>query len=452
MRRPARFSLLVVVAALAALVVSAPARADTMTLGTVTQWNENASAVLISKGGQGASAVAHLAMVHGAVYDAVNSIERRHAPYLGWVPAKRWYSKDAAVAAAAYNVLIGSDPAVAPATALEGLELRYNESLATIPDGPAKQRGIATGTAAAEQMFNARRGDGRFGPFRFTPALPGGPPGAWQLTSPPANDPFAWLKDVKPFLIEDASDFASDGPNPLTSRLYTKEFDEVKAIGEKDSATRMPDQTAAVRFWGQGNAVGLWQSLLRGIAEAKHLPTADSARFFAMLELTAADALIATWEDKAKWSFWRPVTAIREAEFDGNPDTDPQAGWTSEIGAPSYPEHPSGLSALSGAYTNTLRQFFGTDRMAFEGTNSPPQPMPPAPPVPSVTRNYTRFSQALQDVVDARVWGGIHFRTADVQGAKIGKQVARFRSQQRFFRPVGHHGHHDHHDHHGDDD
>jgi hypothetical protein len=427
-----------VLMAVAALAVSAPARAD-----TVTQWNEYATNALARGAGQGATALPHLAMVHGAMYDAVNAIDRRYEPYLAAPRAKRWYAKDAAAATAAYRVLVDSVPAMLPAAQQATLGPLYATSLAAIPDGPAKTGGIATGEAAAKAMFDARQNDGRFGPFRFPvgaePHTPGYIPGRWRPTSA-VNDPGAWLKDVRPFLIRDPTRFRTDGPSRLTSRRYAREFAEVKSVGAVNSTTRTLDQTNAARHWGLENGVWVWSRIFRTVGEQQRLSIADNARLFAMLYLTAADAAISTWEDKARWLYWRPITAIHEADLDGNDATAADAGWQSLIPSPPYPDHPSGLSGLAGASVGTLQDFFGTDDVAFSDITTPPPNT-----FSSVTHHYASFSQVLQEVVDARVWSGIHFRIADEQAARLGIEVAKWRERHDYFRPVRdrHRGHHD---------
>jgi hypothetical protein len=417
----ARRASVLVVLVLSTFAVAGPARAD-----SVTAWNEIATDALIRDGGQGAIAIANLAMVHGAVYDAVNAIDGRHEPYLVAPAARRWYSRDAAAATAAYRVLVDSRPPVVPAAQQPALAARlkplYDAALATIPPGAAKDGGIATGNAAADAMIAARTDDGRFGPFRFTA---GSAVGAWRPEVPDfISDPGAWLKDVKPFLIGDASKFRGLPPNPLTSAKYAKEFEEVKTVGAADSTTRTDDQTKAAQFWGLANAPGTWSDIFRRLAIDRGGSVADNARLFAMLYLTGADALITTWIDKARYSYWRPITAIHEAGEDGNPATKPDAKWMPLIATPPYPDHPSGLAALGGAAVRTLQAFYGTDEATFGTTNAAKVP---------ITRTYTRFSQAIEEIVDARVWSGIHFRLADEQGAAIGEAVAEF-AEDRFAR------------------
>ena len=402
------------------LAVAAPARAD-----TVTEWNLNATnALLVSAGQPPQVSVPHLAMVHGAVYDAVNAIDGGHEGYLlSSRVATPSDSMDAAAATAAFRVLVHLAPAQ-HAT----LEAQYVASLAAIPDGSSKTRGIAVGEAAAAAMISARTDDGRFGPFRFAA---GSGLGVWKPVLPAfVNDPNAWLKDVKPFLIRSPSQFRSKGPLALTSRKYAREFDEVKSLGSATSTARTADQTLAARYWAE-NPPGTWSRIFRTLSAQEDLSVVDNARLYAMLYMTAADALISVWDDKAHWSFWRPITAIREADIDGNPTTEQDAGWLPLIPTPPYPEHPSGHTGLSGSFVKTLQQFFGTDRVAWSDINNA-----------GLRRSFTRFSQAIDEIVDARVWSGIHFRTADEQGERIAKQIARYRDKH-YFQPE-HRFHRDH--------
>jgi hypothetical protein len=410
---PARgVGLVATIAALAAMAAPAPAGAN-----TVTQWNLEANnALMVTAAQDPRVAVLHLAMVHGAVYDAVNAIDRGHRPYLVSPRARRWHSKDAAAATAAYRVLVSVVPAQQPA-----LEALYLSSLTGIPDGPAKAGGIAAGEAAADAMIAARTNDGRFGTFRFSV---GTMPGAWRPVLPAlVNDPNAWLKDVRPFLIRNSSQFRSRGPYRLTSRKYASEFAEVKSLGSAMSTTRTADQTYTARYWAE-NPPATWGRIFRTLTAQQRLSVVDSSRLFAMLYLTASDALITVWDDKAHWSFWRPITAIREADTDGNRATDPDDEWLPLIPTPPYPEHPSGHLGLSGSIATTLQQFFGTDRVAWSDTNNG-----------GLTRTFTRFSEAIDQIVDARVWSGLHFRNADEQAARIGRRVAKWR-QSHYFQPV----------------
>jgi hypothetical protein len=415
-RRARLIGLLALGGATVALALPGLARAD-----AVTQWNLNATNALMAVAGQPPQAsVPHLAMVHGAVYDAVNAITGSHEGYLLTSRVGQPFdSQEAAAATAAYRVLLHLVPAQAVV-----LDAQYAASLAAVPDGSTKTRGIAVGEAAAAAMIAARTDDGRFGAFRFAV---GTGAGVWKPVLPAfVNDPNAWLKDVRPFLVESASQFRSLGPNRLTSGAYAKDFAEVKELGSLGSTTRTADQTHAARYWAE-NPPGTWSRVFRTLSAQQGLSVAENARLYAMLYLTAADALITVWADKAQFPFWRPITAIREADIDGNAATEQDGTWLPLLASPPYPEHPSGHTGLSGSIAATLRDFFGSDRIGWTDTNNA-----------GLTRSFSSFSQAIEEIIDARVWSGIHFRNADVQGEKIGRDVAKWR-EHHYFAPV--HGH-----------
>jgi hypothetical protein len=420
------------VVALAAVVAwAAPARAD-----AVTDWNADASTAIVVTAGQPPPVAAlSFAMVQGAVYDAVNAIDRGHRAYLPQPPAAPTDSQDAATATAAHDVLVSLFPL--QQNTLDGL---YQTSLAAIPDTPvgSKAGGIAAGEAAAQTMMAARANDGRGGPF--TPVI-GTTPGAWRPTPPAfALDPAPWVGNVRPFLVPNVEMLRSAGPNALTSRAYAKDFNEVKAIGALHSTTRTPDQTDAAIFW-QDHAFALWNRAFRTLAAEYHLAPADSARLFATTNLAAADAAIGCWNNKYHYNSWRPITAIREADTDGNPATTADPGWTplfdpatpvpagqSPLVTPPFPENPSGHNCAAGAILRTLRYFFGTDDVSFTASSNKS----------GTTRTFHRLSDALKENINARVWAGIHFRTADLQGVKLGTTVARY-LHHHYFQPTHHH-------------
>ena len=399
-------------AAVAALTAPAVGSAD-----TVTQWNQNAANALYVTAAQPPNvSVLHMAMVQGAVYDAVNAIDGGREGYLLTSRvATPTDSKDAAAATAAYKVLVSIVPVQQPA-----LQALYNASLAGIPDGTAKTRGIAVGDAAAAAMIAARTADGRFGTPGF---LTGTTPGAWRPVLPAfGNDPNAWTKDVKPFLLERASQFRSSGPYDLDSRKYARDFAEVKAMGSASSTTRTADQTQAALYWAE-NPPRTWNRIFNSLSTASGVSLVDNARLFAELYLTAADALIAVWDEKAHYSFWRPITAIREAHTDGNDATSRDENWLPLVANPPYPEHPSGHLGLSGSICKTLQQFFGTDKLEWSDTN-----------VAGRTRSYSRVSDAVEEIVDLRVWSGLHFRKADEDAERIGRRIAKYRATHYFER------------------
>jgi hypothetical protein len=425
------------------LVAPAVASAD-----VVSEWNAIAQAETLPLRPTAHGESRGIAMVEGAVYDAVNAIDRGHQPYLldlddpGFQP---FGSQDAAAATAAYRVLL----AITPDARHAGLDTAYMTTMATIPNGAIEDEGVAAGEAAADAMLDARVGDGFMAAFSFDIGLEAGD---WRplgfSVDPPATgarDPDAWVGNLKPFLVKSPSQFRSSGPNPLTSDAYTAEFNEVKELGALNSLTRTADQAAAAVFW-QFAPIALWNPLLRGLADRYDLDTADRARLYGVANLAAADAAIACWNDKYYWQFWRPRAAIREAGGDDNPATIADPSWeplfsaatqtTPALATPPFPDHPSGHGCLSGAVLGTIADFFGTDKVPItvvSGRSLNVDADPELEPIPP--RQFDRLSQALKEIIDARVWGGIHFRAADVQGAVIGKKVAHY-VRKNSFQPI----------------
>ena len=383
-----------------------------------------------------------MAMVEGAVYDAVNALQPDHRPYLldlQALHAQPFGSQAAAIATAAHDVLV----TIVPSGQVGAVHAQRDATLAGIADGPSKTEGIRVGAAAAAAMLAFRLNDGYLAAFPFDIGSDPGDwrPVGWPFALPdPRADPDAWVANEKPFLIESPSQFRSNGPNALTSRAYEKDFNEVKSLGAIDSTTRTADQTAAAVFW-QFPPIALWNQLARDqLAPRFGLDTADQARLYAIVNLAAADAAISCWNDKYYWNFWRPRAAIREAGTDGNPATVPDPNWeslfapatqtTPPLGTPPFPDHPSGHSCLSGAVANAFADFFGRDKVEFDIVSGRSLNGVPIP-----KRHFERFSDAVEEVVGARVWGGIHFRTADEQGAKMGKQIAQW-IRTRYFEPA----------------
>jgi hypothetical protein len=231
------------------------------------------------------------------------------------------------------------------------------------------------------------------------------------------------LKDVTPFLVESPSQFGSRGPAPLTSHQYAREFAEVKSLGSETSTTRTADQTHAARYWAE-NPPATWNRIIRTLSSQQRVSLVDNARLFAQVYLTATDALITVWDDKARFSNWRPITAIHEADTDGNPWTRADRDWLPLIATPPYPDHSSGHNGFSGSIVATLQQFFRTDRLSWSDTNNG-----------GLSRSFTRLSQAIDEIVEVRIWSGIHFRASDEQARQIGEQVARWRARH-YFEPT----------------
>jgi hypothetical protein len=353
----------------------------------------------------------HLAMVQLAVYDAVNAIDRGHEPYLQGLPkAPKRASKSAAAATAAHHVLVGLVPALAD-NVKANLDTLYAGTLASIPNSWRKTAGVRIGATVAAAMLAKRANDGRYVPYSFTASTD---IGKWRPELPAyASDPFAWVSNVKPFGIKRPSQFRTAGPPALTSDQYAIEFNEVKSLGSSTSVTRTAEQTDLARFYTT-NPLPMINRAFREIATARGLSITRAARLFGMTSMSSADGLIGCWDDKDYWSFWRPITAIREAASDGNDATAPQADWLPLIPTPPYPDHPSGYNCFSGAMMYAAKRFFGTDNIGFTLTSS----------LTGTTRTYTRFTSVLTDTINARIYLGIHFRTPDVQGARLGRNTA----------------------------
>jgi hypothetical protein len=354
------------------------------------------------------------------VYDAVNAITGGHEPYLGAPSAADEYdSVNAAATEAAYRVLVGVVPSPSAQLATD-----YTNAITAITaeDGSAATTGgVEVGLAAANAMLAARSGDNRTSPTAFTV---GSEIGDWQpLAAGTAGNNFRWVGSLDPFLIPDADLFATAGPLRLTSAAYAAEFNQVKSLGRATGSTRTPDQTQMALFWAD-NAAAMWTRIFQQLAGSQQLSVDDSARYFAMLYLTSEDAIIACFDDKEQNHFWRPTTAIHDAEHDRNPATADEDGWTALVGVPPYPDHPSGHNCVSNSIVQTLKDFFGTNRMSFFAVSAG-----------GIRRDFSRFSQAITEIRLARVYGGLHFMTADAQGASLGRSVADWR-QDHYFQPI----------------
>ena len=366
-------------------------------------------------------AVLHLAMVQTAVYDAVNAIEGGYQPYLsGLDAAVSTASIDAAVATAAHHVLVGLP---LPADTVAWLNSAYTYDDAAVTDTNIAD-GIAAGADAAAKMLHRRSDDGRYPASPAFSFVQGTLPGQWISTTTGASDPFAWVARVDPFMLNSTSQFRTDGPLALTSAEYAAEYIEVKSLGHRDSLTRTESQTAMALFF-RANPVEMYNRTFRGIAEDTHLGDLEEARLLAMVNMAGADAIINCWDDKAHWSFWRPLTAIQQAETDNNPATAEDDFWVPLLANPPYPDHPSGYNCVTSAMMNTAADFFGSKKMAFQMTS----------PTFSQPRTYARFTDVVKDTIDARIYLGIHFRTPDVQGAVIGKKVAHW-LDRHYFQPT----------------
>lgn len=403
------------------VIPATPVRAD-----VVLDWNAHAARAIVTVGGRvPPRALIRLAMVHLAIYDAVNAIEGTPFESYASVPAvDRPASAEAAAATAAHDVLVALFPAQ-----LADLDAEYAASLDALPDDIAKVNGIAVGQQAASAILNARAQDGRDATVNY---VPGSGPGVWVptpaafLAAQAPETPF-----VQPFALNSASQFRPEGPFSLTSEDWARDYNEVKALGSAVGSIRTPEQTDIARFWSD-NPPLQWNRAWRALSVAEGLGLADNARYFAMLASASADALIACWDAKYFYNFWRPVTAIRAGDSDGNPETAPDPAWIGLVVTPNHPEYPAAHGCFSGASTETLTYFFGRDDMTFSIDSN-------VAGLTNSVRTYSRFSDTLAEVLDARIYGGMHYRHSTRIGANMGKQVSRF-TTRHFFRPTRPHG------------
>jgi hypothetical protein len=385
-----------------------------MAADMVLQWNEILLDAVRTDRTAPPIASRAMAIVHAAIYDAVNAIDRTHEVFAVDVLASPTASREAAVAAAAHATLSSLFPAQAA-----DFETFLEASLATVPDGPAEDAGVALGVDCATQMLALRLGDGWDATVPYTP---GTDPGDWQPT--PAGFAPALLPQwgqVTPFAMLSGSQFSPDEIPALTSAEYAAAFAEVKELGELDSATRTDDQRNIALFWanGAGTATpsGHLNMIAHVVAEAEGNTLSENARLFAALNVAMADAAIMAWDAKFGTDFWRPVTAIRAADTDGNPDTVADSEWTPLISTPPFPTYVSGHSSFSGAAAAVLQAFFGRDDIAFTLASENPA-------VPD--RSFTSFSHAAEESALSRLYGGIHWNFDNNDGLTAGLAVGQF--------------------------
>jgi hypothetical protein len=388
-----------------------------MAADVVLEWNQVAvEATRVARLSPNAQTRA-LAMVHGAVFDAVNGIERDYAPYLVQRHAARWASEEAAAAVAAHGVLVSLLPAQ-QAT----LDAALAASLAAVPDGRAEDAGVAYGKLVAGRMLAERADDGSTDVVTY---VPGTGPDDWQPT-PPAFAPAAlpqWAT-VEPFGISSPDQFRTDPPPSLDSPAFTQAFNEMKAIGVAENSTRTDEQTEIARYWagpsGTVQPPGHWNSIARDVADAQGNSLAQNARMMALLNFGMADALITAWDSKFEYSFVRPVTAIRNADTDGNPDTVADPAWSPLLTTPGHPSYMAAHSSLSATAATVLAVFYGNDAIEFTSTAE----ISAGGPV--ITRSFNGFWQAAQEAGASRIYGGIHWSFDNQAGLEAGRSVGKF--------------------------
>jgi hypothetical protein len=384
---------------------------------TIPDWNlVTANALQTAKVGTGLAHSRVYAMVHGAMFDAVNAIDRRYESYAADLKAPLGACPDTAAAVAAHTVLTALYPQQ-QAT----LDTALAASLAKVPDGQAKADGMTFGRAAAEKMLALRRNDRMSEKASFAPKSG---PGVFQL--PPNADPIGshW-GSVTPFVLKSIEDFRLPGPPPLASARYAEEFNEVKAVGAKNSTLRTAEQTAIAVLWQPTSPI-TYNAMLRVMPELKQKNIVEQARVFALLNMAASDAFIVGWRDKYLFLLWRPETAIRNAASDGNDATSADRTWEGLFSPfPAHPEYPSGHALFTGVMETVLRDFFGTDQVTLAVTN----------PDKKIARTFASFSEIAKSVEDGRVWAGIHFRSADIDGTRMGRRVAEY-ALKNCMRPI----------------
>ena len=389
--------------------------AATQTTDPVILWNRTLLTILRTPGAQPATVhpTRSFAIMHAAIYDAVNGIDRTHRPFLVRVADRsRRASMDAAASAAAHEVLVSLYPSF-QAT----LDAQFQQMLGQIPDDDRRSDGVEIGNRVADSVLALRGNDGsniQPPPFVFKTA-----PGDFQSTPPnfPKQPQFSIWSHVTPFVLESASQFRPGRPPALTSARYSQDFNEVKSLGIQNGSTRTPDQTEIGRFWS-GPIQNYWNEITQTAAIAHHLTTAQSARLFALLDLTLADSVIAFYDAKYTYQLWRPVTAVRAADADDNPLTAADPNWLPLTGnTPPDPSYPGAHAVISRAGAFVLSSFFGQDHFDFTVTSEV---------LPGVLRSFSGFSAAAEQASASRIFAGNHFRFDEDTGQRMGREVADF--------------------------
>jgi hypothetical protein len=397
----------------------------------VTDWAEIIQPAVIKIDGQStprpptSSEVLHT-IVQLAMYDAAMAIEKGYTPYAVSISAPPGADIRAAVATAAYHTA----RARVAASQVSYLDTQYFAYMANIPEGQAKTDGIQVGQSAAAAMLARRLNDGFDNMVVYQCSSDPPPPGEFEPNAGCGTQTVdAKLAQVMPFTFSDQSQFRPDGPNPLTSQAYTEDFIETRNYGRSDSTFRSAEQTDIAYFYSE-HAYVFWNRNLIGLAISRGLSVRETARLFAMVHCSVADAGIAGFEAKYFYRFWRPRTAIPRADSDGNPDTDPDPTWTPLLTV-NHPEYPSGHGFLSTALTDAVAAFFRTNKVTWTLITSKSA----VPQLIQNVRTYYDMNALMRDIDDARVWAGLHWRHSMHHGDQVGRKIARHVTDN-FFRPV----------------
>jgi hypothetical protein len=398
----------------------------------------------------------YMAYASAAVYDAVVAIEGGYAPYGPGITPPAGASVNAAVIEAAYRTLWAyfppesCNPASPPAAYTYCLGVRprldawYAEALALIPDGPAKEAGKAVGRAAAANIIALRSGDGRMTPIGVTssfPTLPPGP-GVWRLTPPFAAPQTPWVGSVRRFVLRSVDQFLPDPPPSLQSEEWAEAFNQIKAYGAANSSVRTEEETRVAWFWS-ANVVRQYNRVGRDIATARDLGLRETARLMAMVNLVGADALMSVLYAKYYYLFWRPVTTIDPSAVtadgfgpvpgydDGNPATVEQTGWRPLLTTPNHPEYPAAHGVITSAMAEVFRTFLGTNQIDVDIHGFDPT----GPPANlNAARHFDMPNDLRHEIIDARLWAGLHYRFSGVAGVVLGRNVARYDLRHAFQR------------------
>jgi hypothetical protein len=450
MRLPTRTLLVMSIAALVLARIVAPASARPARVDAVTVWNANAGQAALDACLAPTDNPLHesrlYAAMHLAIHDALNAIDRRSRPYVFKTGAKPGASPDAAVAAAARDVLVPllqqlpapfSD-CVGRNDAVEKVDRAYAAALGAIPDGRAKRQGVALGQAAAAAILALRAGDGSDTPLFDTAYPQGTQPGEYRFT-PGFDFAFApgWA-DVTPFVLRDSSQFRPGPPYAVTARRYTADFNEVKRLGGDGITTpsaRTAEQTEIALFWVESSPLQ-WNRIARTVSAARGLDLWENARLFGLLNMALADGYIGSFDTKYhQYNYWRPVTAIQTADTDGNPNTSADPTWTPLVPTPPIPDYDSAHSVEGGAAAQVLKRFFGTDHIGFTTCSLTLPAGSTCDDASPIVRSYTNFSQAREENGVSRILVGFHFRKAVDEGIDHGRQIGN-RAVDYFLLPV----------------
>jgi hypothetical protein len=406
---------------------------------TVAQWNKIAEDTVVGSGAFQTEAFIYMAYASAAVYDAVVAIEGGFEPYGPAITAPAGASVDAAVVEAANRTLVNYFPLQAA-----NLGALYTEALGSIPDGAAKSAGQAVGLAAATSIITLRNGDGRMTPIGVStpfPTLPPGP-GVWRLTPPFAPPQVPWVGDVRPFILQSPDQFLPDPPPSLQSDEWVKAFNQIKAYGEANSSVRSEEQTRIAKFWS-ANVIRQYNRVGRDIADARDLGLPETARLAAMVNLVGADMGMSVLHAKYHYLFWRPVTAIDPSAViadgfgpvpgydDGNPATVEQTGWRPLLTTPNHPEYPAAHGVVTSAMAEVFSTFLGTNQIDLDIHGF--DPTGPAGNLNAV-RHFDTPNDLRHEIIDARLWAGLHYHFSGVAGVVLGRKVAKY-DLRHAFRP-----------------